>query len=101
MDDKWIDFLLNKAMINLNFEEKEKIKKDLKKFDEELNTLNNFNLNNILPLRELFERKSGELREDKINNNNNNKDKDNEFILKNASQTKNNFILLKLDEEGE
>ncbi len=92
MKDK-LEFLLDKAKLNLTKEEKEKYINDWKKFQEDLKLLDNFDLSNVEPLRQPFENEENSLRDDSIVNN------IHEGILENASENKDDYILLKSNDK--
>ncbi len=90
---EWINFLTEKAKFKLTPEEIERFEKDLSEFQEQLKTLDNFDLSNVEPMRAPFEVTENELRDDSnvVNNS--------EIIVENASNSKDNYILLKKEDK--
>gem|GEM_PF-2062186 len=68
--DERIKFLMSKAKFELSEEELSKFKKDLNIFIEDAKILDNFNLENIEPIRQPFDKSENLLREDDVVNNN-------------------------------
>lgn len=83
-----IEFLIKKAKFELTDEEKVRFEEDLLKFKENLKLFEDFDLSNVQPSRLPFEDYKESLREDDhiVNNN--------EYILKNASKTEKEYIVL-------
>ncbi len=93
-----IKFLSSKARFNLTTEEKEKFKTDFLEFKKMIKILDNFDLEKIEPMRELFELDRCILREDVFNDIYQSKDYY-KFLLKNASKTRDNYIFLEKEKD--
>lgn len=83
-----LEHLLKRAKFNLTDEEKLLYKNDLEKFKKQLLILDGFDLSEVKPLRQPFEKVEDFLREDIA------EEKESNKILENASKTKDGYIFL-------
>lgn len=83
-----INFLLEKSHLKLTSEEFKSFEKDLVSFQNDLKILDNYDVKNVEPLRQPFEKNESILRDDNIVENNSYR------IIENASNSKDGYILL-------
>lgn len=89
-----IEFLLEKAKFNLTNEEKVKFEKDLIDFKDAISIFDNFDLEDVEAIRKPFVKSENFLRED-IPETDLESEENYKIIMKNASNTKDGYILLK------
>ena len=89
-----IEFLMSKAKFELSKEDLSKFTKDLNIFVENVKVLDTFDLENVKPIRQPFEKSENLLRDDEVVNNNH------WNFIENAPSSKDGYILLSNSKKG-